>query len=164
MKRFLLPIFGLILAAGVQGNFPNSLTILGAKPDLILVVLIAYALAEDLIFGAMLGFVAGLIHGSVVGLNMGSFILTRTITGFLAGIVTTRLFSENYFVPVISAAWLTLVCEGLFILANPRIGLFAAARMLIGECIYNAIFTLIIYCVLKNFYNRHKVRLANARL
>ncbi|MHB9037040.1 MAG: rod shape-determining protein MreD [Armatimonadota bacterium] len=164
MKRYFWAIVSLIVAAAVQGNLPGWMTILGAKPDLVLVVLIIYALAADPDFGAVLGFIAGLIHGSVVGLNLGSFIVTRTITGFLAGLVHRRLFSENPIVPMFSAVWLTLVCEGMFLLANPKPDFAHVFRTLLGECIYNALFALLLYLFLRHLDTRHKIRLANARL
>ena len=164
MKRYLCPFILLLIAAGVQGNLPSSISLMGAKPDLVLVVLIAYALASDPVFGAGLGFVAGLIQGSAVGLSLGSFIVTRTITGFLAGFVTTRLFSENPIVPVLSAAWLTLVCEGLLIFVSPRFEWAVSTRIIIGECIYNAFFTLVLYLILRHFELRRKIKLADARL
>ena len=164
MRRYIWPTITLIIAAGIQGSLPGSITVLGAKPDLILVVLIAYSLAADPTFGAALGFVAGLIHGAAVGMSLGSFIITRTITGFLAGQVPTRLFSENPIVAVLSAAWLTLVCEALFLLANPRPHVFATARTVVGECIYNAILTLVVYFLLRHFETRHKIKLADARI
>ncbi len=46
MRRFIWPVLSLALAASVQGNFPGYLEIMGARPDLVLVVLIAFALAE----------------------------------------------------------------------------------------------------------------------
>lgn len=164
MKRYISSIIILLIAAGIQGNLPSSISLMGAKPDLVLVVLIAYSLAADPAFGAGLGFIAGLIQGSAVGLSLGSFIVTRTITGFLAGFVTTRLFGENPIVPVLSAAWLTLVCEGLLILVSPRFELAITARTIIGECIYNAFFTLILYLILRHFEVRRKIKLADARL
>ncbi len=164
MMAYLWPIGSLIVAAGLQGNLPGAVSLWGAKPDLILVVLIAYALAADLVFGATLGFIAGLIHGSAVGLAMGSFIVTRTITGFLAGLVTARLFSENPAVPVVSAIWLTLVTEGLFLLANPRPGFGAVIRELAGECILNAALTLLLYWAMRHLEGRRKLKLVNARL
>ena len=102
MKRYVLPIVCLLVAAGVQGNLPACISIMGAMPDLVLVVLICFSLAEDPEFGAGLGFLAGLIQGSVVGMGMGSLIFTRTITGFVAGLVSTRLFSANAIVPAFS--------------------------------------------------------------
>lgn len=164
MKDYLWPVVSLIIAAGLQGNLPSAVSLWGAKPDLILVVLIAYSLAADLNFGAMLGFIAGLIHGSAVGMAMGSFIVTRTITGFLAGLVTTRMFSENPIVPVISAVWLTLVTEGLFLLANPRSGLGLIAPQIAGECVLNALLTLLLYWTMRRLETRRKLKLVNARL
>jgi rod shape-determining protein MreD len=162
--RYIWPTVCLLIAAGLQGNLPGSVSLMGAKPDLVLVVLIGFALAADPVFGAMLGFFAGLITGSAVGLSLGSFICTRTITGFLAGVVTTRLFSENPIVPMFSAAWLTLVNELLFLLANPRLSPAAAFRTIGGECIYNALLALIIYWFLKHMETRRKIRLVDARL
>ncbi len=163
MKR-IWPVVILVIAAGLQGNLPDALSIMGAKPDLILVVLISYSLAADPIVGATLGFVAGLIHGSFVGLSLGSFMVTRTITGFLAGLANTRLFSENPFVPVLSAIWLTFVCEGLFLLGNPPLSLSLAIRKVIGECIANGIATLLVYYLMRHMEVSRKIRLANARL
>ncbi len=163
MKR-IWPIVIFILAAGLQGNLPPAVSIMGGKPDLILVALISYSLAADPIVGAGLGFVAGLIQGSYIGLGLGSFMVTRTITGFLAGLVNTRLFSENPFVSVISALWLTFVCEGLFLLGNPPDSLGLAMRKLIGECIANGVAILCAYYLIRHLEVSRKIRLANARL
>lgn len=164
MKRYFWPLISLIIAAGIQGSLPDWMRILGAKPDLILVVLISYSLVADPVFGSIIGFAAGFIHGSVAGLSFGSFIVTRTITGFLAGHVTTRLFSENPIVPALSAMWLTLVAEGLFILGNPRLDMLHALRTILGECIINAIFAVVMYSILKHFETSRKIRLVNSRL
>lgn len=162
--RYLWPIVTLIVAAGLQGNLPHAISIMGAKPDLILVVLISYSLAADPVVGATLGFIAGLIHGSFVGLSLGSFMVTRTITGFLAGLVNTRVFSDNPVVPMLSAVWLTFVCDGLFLLGNPPVNLGLAVRRLIGECIANGIATLFVYYLMRHLEVRRKIKLANARL
>ncbi len=162
MNRYAGPVIALILAAGIQGNWPRCLIVFGARPDLMLVVLIAYSLAEDPAFGATLGFIAGLIQASAVDFSFGSFIVTRTITGFLAGSATTRLFNENPIVPVLSAAGLTLVCESMFLLANPR-PVVSALGAVLGECVYNAVFALIVYWLIRHFETRHKIKLANAR-
>lgn len=162
--RYVWPAIMLVIAAGLQGNLPSAISIMGAKPDLILVILISYSLAADPIFGAGLGFFAGLLHGSFVGFSFGSFMVTRTITGFLAGFVNTRLFSENPFVSVLSALWLTLVCEGLFLLGNPPIRIGPAVRKMIGECLANGIATLFVYYLIRQMETNRKIKLANARL
>ena len=163
MIRYLWPVIGLVIAAGLQGNYPSSLTILGAKPDLILVVLIACSLAADPVFGGTLGFIAGLINGSMVGLSLGSFIVSRTMTGALAGFLTTKIFSDNPIVPMVSAGWITMACEAVFLLANPRPLLGVVIRLVLGKCIYNAIFTLVLYWILRHFDTNRKIKLAIAR-
>ncbi len=163
MKRYVWPIICLLVAAGVQGNLPACISIMGAMPDLVLVVLICFALAEDPEFGATLGFVAGLIQGSVVGMGTGSLIVTRTITGFAAGMVSTRLFSANPIVPAFSVMWLTVMCGALFQLVNPRLAGPRAAEVIAGQCIQNVIFTFVIYTVIQFLETRRKNRIINSR-
>jgi rod shape-determining protein MreD len=161
--KYFWPVLAIIAAAASQGSLPSWLSILGGRPDLVLVVLVAFALAAEPEFGAALGFIAGLAQGSAVGMSLGSFIVTRTITGFLAGFVNTRLFRDNPIVPTIAAVWLTAVCEGLFLLANPRAQFFMAVRVVLGECILNAMFTLVLCLILRQFDTRRRIKLADAR-
>ena len=162
--RYFWPTVVLLLATGLQGNLPGCISLWGGKPDLVLVVLISYSLAADPVFGTTLGFIAGLLVGSSVGLSLSSFIVTRTITGFLAGLVTTRLFSENPLVPALSAIWLTVVCEVFFLLGNPPPVLSVGIWKVAGECISNAVFTLFVYYALRHLNTSRKIRMANARL
>lgn len=163
MRRYILPAIVILIAAGIQGNMPGWLNIFGAKPDLVLIVLISYSLSADPDFGAILGFIAGLVQESTVG-GGSSFIVTRTITGFLAGLINARLFGENPIVPVVSAAGLTFVCEAMFLFANPRPNLFIVGKTVLGECVINAIFTFVVYLIISQFETNRKIKLANARL
>src|SRR5690606_23631426 len=102
--------------------------------------------------------------GSVVGESIESIIVARTLTGFCAGLITTRLFGQNPVVPTIATAGLTFACETLFLLANPRMPAPSAAGMLVGESIYNAILALVICWVLRALDSRRKFKLVNARI
>lgn len=164
MRRYFWPAIAVIAAVAVQGILPRWLAVFGGRPDLVLVVLVAFALAEEPQVGAAMGFYAGLMQGSAVGTSMGSFIVTRTVTGFLAGLANTQVFRDNPIVPTLSAAWLTAACEGLFLLANPRADLLASMKIVGGECILNALFTLALCLILSQFETRRKIRLADARI
>jgi rod shape-determining protein MreD len=164
MRRFILPIIVLFAAAGIQGNIPSWMTVAGAKPDFILIALIASALTLDPPSGAVLGFAAGLIHGAVVGESLGSFIASRTIIGFLAGMVTIRLFSENPLVPVLAAGGLTFIGEGLFMLANPKSDLAGSIISILITSLFNAVLTLAAFWLIKSFEVRSKIKRASARL
>lgn len=164
MQRYVLPVILLFAAGAVQGNLPVWMSIKGAKPDLLLVVLIATALTLDPLAGAVLGFLAGLIHGSIVGLNLGSFIVCRTIIGFTAGMITVRLFSENPLVPVIAAGALTVAGEILFLLANPVSSLASSITIVLWKSLLNSLFTLIAYWFFRWIEMRRKIKLATARI
>lgn len=163
MKDKIIPILCLLSAAGVQANLPAGFHILGSGPDIVLVVLIAFSLAADTSAGVFLGFAAGLIEGSTVGNSLGSFIVTRTIVGFIAGFATTTFFSVNPLVSIVTTGWLTLVCELMFVLANPAASLFVAARTIAGECIWNSLLSFLLVCILRYFRTRRKIHLADLR-
>jgi|GEM_PF-889268 len=163
MKEKIIPILCLLAAAGVQANLPGGFHILGSGPDIVLVVLIAFSLATDTSAGVFLGFAAGLIEGATVGNSFGSFIVTRTIVGFIAGFATTTFFSVNPIVSIVTTGWLTLVCELMFVLANPAASLLVVLRTAVGECIWNSLLSFILVCVLRYFRTRHKIRLADIR-
>lgn len=163
MKRYLWPVAALLVAVGFQGNLPVWLSVWGGGPDLVLVVLIAFALGGDAVFGATLGFIAGLLHGTAVGFSVGSFVVTRTLAGLLSGLVNARLFRDNPVVPTISAVWLTAVSEFVFLIANPRVPLLHGIRMLVGECVLNAALTLGLCFVMRAFETKRKIKLADAR-
>ena len=164
MQRYILPIGLLLLAAAIQGNLPMWLTIKGARPDLILVVVIATALTLDPVTGTVVGFIAGFIHGSIIGENLGSFMISRTIIGFTAGCVTIRFFSENPLVPVVAAGGLTFAGEGLFLLLNPITDLTTALNTMLAKALYNSLLALIAYWILRSIQLRRKIKMATARL
>ncbi len=161
--RYIVPLICIIAAAGLQSNLPPQIAILGAKPDLVLVVLIAFSLAKEPEFGATLGFFAGLFQGAQVGQSLGSFMFTRTLTGFFAGLVTTRLFSENPIVPALSAVGLTIICETMFLLANPVYDFSRVLRTLVGESLANGIISVFVYWIIRWFSTSRKIRQAYNR-
>lgn len=164
MQKYVFPVLMLVLAGTLQGNIPAWMVIKGARPDLILVVLIAMSLELDPGAGAVLGFLAGLIHGSLVGISIGSFIASRTIIGFAAGFVTIRMFSENPLVPVVAAGALTFVGEVMFLLANPVTGFFASINVVLFKALYNSLLTLFLFWFIRWMHIRRKIKMAAARL
>lgn len=164
MKSKIVPVLCLLAAAGVQANLPSGIDILGSGPNIVLVVLIAFSLASDASSGLVLGFAAGLIEGSVVGSSMSSFIVTRTIAGFIAGISTITFFSVNPVVSIVTTAWLTVACELLFVLANPAASLLVAARTIAGEAIWNSLLSFLLVFVLRYFGSRRRIRISDFRV
>ena len=73
------------VAAIVQVSAISSLTVLGATPDLLLVVLVSAALLRGSVTGAVAGFAAGLIVDIATLGTLGVTALLFTLTGYWAG-------------------------------------------------------------------------------
>ena len=97
----LLTITGLALETSVLGTN----TLLGSKPELLLLMVVALAMAEGAMFGTVAGFVMGLATDLVMGLPQGLTALTYTVAGYVVG----RLRS-TFQTPV---AWLPMAMVGI---------------------------------------------------
>jgi rod shape-determining protein MreD len=78
--------------------FPH-LAVFGLKPDVLMVVVVCWAL----LYGPAEGFVAGLAAGLVQDLTFGQYIglfaLAKTLVGFGVGVVAGKIFRETIWVP-----------------------------------------------------------------
>ncbi len=164
MLRYVMPTLLLLVAGALQGNMPEWMMFKGARPDLLLVVVIALSLTFDPLSGAIIGFFAGLIHGSIVGVHLGSYIVSRAVIGFAAGSMTVRLFSDNALVPVVAAGGLTFAGELLFLIFNPIPNFVGSIKVLLAESLYNSLLALLTYWIIRRVQLARKIRMAAARL
>lgn len=82
-KYILLLIF--IPAAALQMTLIPVISINGISPDLILILLVLGAIRFGQVYGLLTGFSFGLVFDIFSGGIVGSFALSKTIAGFLAG-------------------------------------------------------------------------------
>lgn len=89
----------IFLALLLQSAVFPHLTVFGIRPDLVAVVVVCWGL----LYGPAEGFVAGLAAGLVQDLTMGQYIglfaLAKTLTGFVAGVVESKIYKETIWVP-----------------------------------------------------------------
>ena len=99
-----------------------------------------------------MGFAGGLLEGSLTGISEASFIISRTVTAFFAGILETRLFRENLLVSIFAVFIGTLIAEILFLLFNPPPRILDQFRIIGLEAtmsvLRNAVFYFIITLIL----------------
>ena len=112
----------LLAAAAAQGSLAARLYRFGGQPDFVFTVVVAAALLSDAAAGAVLGFCGGLLTAALVGETVGTFLVSRTIAGFVAGWFSERLFRTNAGVIFLSALAVSAVAEIAYVLAAPRIG------------------------------------------
>lgn len=113
----------LLIAGGMQSTVAAYFTFWNAQPDFPLALALVAALLSDAAVGSLVGFAAGLVSGSIVGQILGTYLVTRTLAGFVAGSFTARLYGANLGVVVLGVFTGSVVSEILHGLAAPRISL-----------------------------------------
>jgi len=154
----ILPVGSLLLAVALQAGFAHRFHILGAQPDFVLVVALLFAVYSGPATGAGMGFAAGLSNAVLVGETVGTWIVARTVAGYLAGSLSTRWLQPGREAVVAAVAMGTLV-EGIAILvANPGLGIGRVAGATLIACCINSIaglpFALLLHNRLSHGRNR----------
>jgi rod shape-determining protein MreD len=94
----------IVITLVIQLTLMNSVTILGLKPDLIMVVVVVFSLMKGEKEGTISGFASGLLQDifstSLLGINA----LAKTVIGFICGILKEKIFHEHilFMIPVIT--------------------------------------------------------------
>lgn len=93
----------------IQLTVVQYLSIGGYVPDLILILLVFYALVGGQLYGTILGFVLGFFFDLLTGGVIGVAMLTKTFAGFIAGYFSGEGKAENYIKSYIFAL-IVLLC------------------------------------------------------
>ena len=94
----------IVVALLIQLTLLNSITILGIKPDLIMVIVVVFSLLRGEKEGAISGFASGLLQDIFSAGLLGINALTKTVIGFICGILKEKIFHEHmlFLIPVIT--------------------------------------------------------------
>ncbi len=80
----------------IQTTIIPLIAINGVIPDLILILLVFYAMRYGQIYGTVLGFVYGFLFDIITGSLIGSIMLAKTLSGFVAGYFYNENKQEQY--------------------------------------------------------------------
>lgn len=94
----------IVVALLIQLTLINAITILGLKPDLILVVVVIFSLLKGEKEGTISGFASGLLQDIFSTGLLGINALIKTVIGFTCGILREKIFHEHilFLIPVIT--------------------------------------------------------------
>ena len=126
--------------AVIQTTIGSRLAMAGATPDLLLLWTVCVGLLSGPRAGMLVGFACGGLEGSLLQTLLGPLAISKGLSGFGAGIISTKLFRENWLVPAIAAALLTLGNDAVFLaLSSAKPGGVEAARMIGLRMAYHAV-------------------------
>ena len=113
----------LLLAALVQSQIGTSLPLLGGRPDLPLVFVLAWAVQRGANEGAIVGFIGGLLLDSVGYTPFGLNAALLGIAGYLSGLPEANVYRGNFPFFVGITVLVTLAYHALLLLALQAYGL-----------------------------------------
>jgi rod shape-determining protein MreD len=132
-----------------QVTLGRRMAVGGVSPDLLFVWTVCLGLVSGPRVGTLVGFGAGLLEGSLKQAFLAALGISKGISGFLAGLLATKMFRENWIVPAITGAALTPVNDLIFVLVSGS-AWPVSVRLLVGRTIYHAILTpLVLVLVLR---------------
>jgi rod shape-determining protein MreD len=135
-----------VMTLVIQATLLPLIAINGIRPDLLLIIVVSSALLLGREQGVGLGFFAGLLQdlasGNIFGLN----VLSKMITGLLAGVMERKVFKEKVLLPLLAVALATICNSVLMIITLFVLGyslnLSADLMNIVYLTIYNAIFAI----------------------
>ncbi len=125
MKKYVLssPVV-LIFLVILQSTIFQKIDLFGAKPDLVLIVMVIFSNYFGTLKGELFGTAAGLVEDFLTLAPLGFNTFVRTVTGYFAGMTRGKIFLDPVITPVILVIFFTLfkavVMYLLLILFLPR--------------------------------------------
>ena len=153
----------IVLAHVVQGVVAPYLAIERVKPDLVLLVTLAYGLLYGPGVGGRFGLISGLLQDLLLGRYLGVFGLTRMAAGYLAGVAERRLYRESLLILTATGAGTSIFADLLFMALMSATGypldpLTDMGRVVIPVALYNGLLTPLVYRALQRIRRWERTR------
>jgi rod shape-determining protein MreD len=126
--RIALLMVGIVV---LQIAFLSEITILGAPPDLVPVLIVSLGLLGGGVAGAVCGFAAGLLFDAALLHTMGVSSLVLLTTGYLAGRYREGFEISSALVPALLAGGLTMFAASAFAAIQLMLGVEAPVSLLV---------------------------------
>jgi rod shape-determining protein MreD len=143
--RLLLGAVSVVTALLVQLTIVGRLPLPGVAPDLVLVLVVAFALAEGPMSGLLTGWSAGLLADALAAHELGRLALAYAVAGYLTGMLQDET-ERSTLQPFGAVALGAVVALGTFLtvgmlLGDPRVTAHAVARALFSSVPYDVVLT-----------------------
>lgn len=144
-QRFLLGAASIVTALLIQLTVVGRLPLPGAAPDLVLVLVVAFALAEGPMSGLVTGWAAGLLADGLSAHQMGRMALAYALAGYISGMLKDET-ERSTLQPFGAVATGAAVAVGAFtvvgvLLGDPRVSFYAVSRTLLSSVPYDVVLT-----------------------
>ena len=142
-----------VLTALIEAKWPYTLRIQGVVPQLVLVLVVYFAVTEGEERAMFTGVFGGLFQDVATDVALGHHVLCLVVVGYLAGAMSRRLITENPAVKA-GAVFCASILHGLLYIAIDYIQradpgyLAALLATVLPEAFYTALTTPILFLLL----------------
>ena len=159
VRNYILWFVCVIFAALLQTNWPELLRFQDVSPDIIIVLVVYFAIAYGEERAMFTGVIGGLYQDVAVNTTLGHHVLCYVIIGYTIGRLAARLISEHAAVK----AGLVLVagfCQGIFFIMiqyalQPQRGiLYPILNTVAPIAFYSAVITPFVFLLVDRIFHR----------
>lgn len=156
-RRRILLLAMLFIGALLQVAIGSQVGLRHAAPNIALTSLACACLFVDSGAAAAFGFTTGLIEASWTSVYIGTFLVSRTFTGFLIGLLEDRVFRDSIPLAIVTVVLATGVAGILFFAFAPQPHADRWFISLLGTAIYNALLAIPIYALMRKVVGRPRI-------
>lgn len=140
VKKYIILAFLPLLAFFLQSTLFHHFSIKGSIPDMVLILVVFYALFRGGRRGTLYGLLCGLLEDLYMGHFIGVNMLAKGFTGYILGRAQGTVFKENLWVGIIAVVAGTLINSlvvAVLLLANGSMLELEVAYSILYQCLYN---------------------------
>lgn len=146
----------MLTAVLFQTTVLPKIDLFGVAPDLVLVIVICFALLEGPSGGAAIGFAGGLLRDLLLDAPKGLTGLAYLIVGYIVGSVRPYVESTSVFVPIFGVFAGSLAATALYemlkaLLGFATTGLAKSVELVIVTALYNTLLVPFVYPLVRRF-------------
>ena len=161
MKKFIINIsiiFTFIIIYILHSNLFTWFTIAGVMPNLFVILILFIGLYANRYLGIIYGVIFGLLLDLFISRNIGITAIMLGIIGIIGVIFDKNFSKENRITLIVMVIIGTIVFESGEYIISYFINKFdfeiiSFIKILLIECLYNSILTIILYPLIQNFGN-----------
>ncbi|HEU0130508.1 MAG TPA: rod shape-determining protein MreD [Mycobacteriales bacterium] len=158
-NRLAVVVLGLFTALLLQVTVLARLSFLGAKPDLVLVAVICFALSDGPAVGMGAGFGAGLVADLLGSHTVGLLALVLCVVGYAAGVIRSYFDRLSTFTPMAVVGGLTAAAVLAYaalsaLLGDPRVAGEPVVRSLVLTSLYDVVLTPFVFAAVTALRSR----------
>lgn len=156
MRRFASLALLMLTAVLVQTTVLPKMNLFGVAPDLVLVLVICFALLDGPMSGAFMGFSAGFLTDLLLDAPKGLTGLAYLVAGYVVGSVRPYVESTSVFVPILGVFSGSLGARALYELLKALLGLEMlpvreSIQVIAMTALYNTLLVPFVYPVARRF-------------